>query len=164
MTQARTLTPGLGNPPLIQLLLEAVLCAFVRLVQGVVATLGMRFNRTLRDWHTNDPQEALPQAKPDIQLEEPTTPTESCSGLSRASLLDPARELANDPREAINQDARHKAEHDAVDVAASRSATSLLSFRAKPRTGSGGSAVDPEPRGDARSHLRTCTGFQFSLE
>jgi hypothetical protein len=71
MTRARRITPGLGNPPLIQLWLEAVLCAFVRLVQGVATTFGMRFNRRTRDWHMGTAREALPQTKPDIQFKEP---------------------------------------------------------------------------------------------
>jgi hypothetical protein len=62
MTRARNRTHGLGNPPLIQLLLEAVLCVFVSLVQGVRTTLGMIFNRTHRDWHTESAHEDLPQA------------------------------------------------------------------------------------------------------
>jgi hypothetical protein len=71
MTRARRITPGLGNPPLIQLWLEAVLCAFVRLVQGVATTFGMRFNRRTHDWHMGTAREALPQTKPDIQTKEP---------------------------------------------------------------------------------------------
>jgi hypothetical protein len=66
----------LVTPPLIQLLLEAALCAFVSLVQGVAATLGMIFNRTHRDWHTTAVYEGLPQAKSDIQTRE-TTPAEN---------------------------------------------------------------------------------------
>ena len=62
MTRARNRTHGLGNPPLIQLLLEAVLCVLVSLVQGARTTLGMICNRTHRDWHTTSAQEDLPQA------------------------------------------------------------------------------------------------------
>jgi hypothetical protein len=70
MTRARRITPGLGNPPLIQLWLEAVLCAFVRLVQGVAATFRMRRSRKPRDWHTQPLPSALPRTKPDIQFKE----------------------------------------------------------------------------------------------
>jgi hypothetical protein len=70
MTRARRITPGLGNPPLIQLWLEAVLCAFVRLVQGVATTFGMRRRNGPRDWHTSSKASALPRTKPDIQQQE----------------------------------------------------------------------------------------------
>ena len=62
MKRARNRTRGSGNAPLIQLLLEAVLCVFVSLVQGVRTTLGMIFNRTHRDWRTESAHEDLPQA------------------------------------------------------------------------------------------------------
>ncbi len=73
MTRARPLAPGLGNPPLLQRLLDAVTCAFVCLVQGVRATFGMRFNRRPHDWHMAPAAEALPQTKPDIHTEENLT-------------------------------------------------------------------------------------------
>ena len=101
MTQARTNAPGLGNPPLIQLLLEAVACAFVCLVETVRATFGMRFNRRDHDWHMTPAHEALPQTKPDTYLKEATAPTESRSALCRMSLLENPQGLADDPREAI---------------------------------------------------------------
>jgi hypothetical protein len=52
-------------------LLEAALCAFVRLVQGVATTFGMRRRKGQRDWHTSSKASALPQTKPDIQRQEP---------------------------------------------------------------------------------------------
>ncbi len=118
MTRARNLAPGLGNPPLLQLLLDAVTCAFVCLVQGVATTFGMRFNRRTHDWHMGSSQEALPQTKPDIHTEEELTPTVSFSGLSRESLLDHPKGLTNNPLETINQDSRDKPENDPVDVPA----------------------------------------------
>ena len=78
MTRARNRTQGLGNPPLIQLWLEAVLCVFVSLAQGAATTLGMIFNRTHRDWHTETAREALPQATSGIQLKD-TRPAATAS-------------------------------------------------------------------------------------
>ena len=119
MTRARPLASGLGNPPLLQLLLDAVTCAFVCLVQGVRATFGMRFNHQPRDWHMGETQEALPPTKPDIHTEENlTTPTVSFSGLSRESLLENPKGLAVSPLETINRDSRDKPENDLVDVEA----------------------------------------------
>jgi len=98
-------------------LLDAVTCAFVCLVQGVVATFGMRFRHHPRDWHTGEMREALPQTKPDIHTEENlTTSTGSVSGLSRESLLDHPKGLAISPLETINQDSRDKPENDPVDA------------------------------------------------
>jgi hypothetical protein len=71
MTRARTHTWAIGrHQPLIQPLLEAVLCALVMIVSNVAAMFGMRFNRGGRDWHTTDTQDALPQTKPDIHFGE----------------------------------------------------------------------------------------------
>ena len=116
MTQARPPAPGLGNPPLIPLLLEAVACAFVCLVETVRATFGMRFRHQPRDWHMVEMREALPQTKPGTHLKEITPPTESLSGLSRASLLDNPKGLANDPVEALNRESRDKPENDLIGV------------------------------------------------
>ena len=118
MTRARTHTHGLGNPPLIQLLLDAVLCAFVSLVQGVAATFGMRFKHRARDWHTGSMREALPQTKPDIHIKDPTTLTESLSALCRESLLANPKGLALSPLETLNRDSRDRPENDTVDVEA----------------------------------------------
>jgi len=118
MTRARTLASGLGNPPLLQRLLDAVTCAFVCLVQGVATTFGMRFKHRARDWHTGSVREALPQTKPDIQSQDPTTPTESLSALCRESLLANPKGLAIDPLETLNRDSRDKPENDPVDVGA----------------------------------------------
>jgi hypothetical protein len=70
MTRARPHTSGVGNQPLIQPLLEAVLCALVMIVSNVAAMFGMGFNHRRRDWHTTDAQEVLPQTRPDIQFRE----------------------------------------------------------------------------------------------
>lgn len=136
MTRARTLASGLGNPPLLQLLLDAVTCAFVCLVQGVAATFGMRFNHRARDWHTVSVREALPQTKPDIHQKASPHQHGSFSGkrsASRESRLENPKGQADTPLETINRDSRHKAENDPVDV--DRLATSL-SIRV-PREGGG---------------------------
>ena len=118
MTRARPLASGLGNPPPLQRLLDAVTCAFVCLVQGVRATFGMRFRHQPRDWHTDEMREALPQTKPGIHLKEDTPPAESLSALCRESLLANPRGLASDPLETLNRDSRDAlrlSENDTVD-------------------------------------------------
>jgi len=117
MTPARSPAYGLASPSLSQLSLTALLCVIAELVLGVAAMLGMRRRSETRDWHTSPAPQALPQAKPDTQKQEADSSSESFSGLSRESLLEHPRGLANEPREATHQDARHKAEHDTVDVA-----------------------------------------------
>ena len=118
MTRARTHIRAVGISPLIQPLLEAVLCVVVSLVHRVAATFGMRLFRRNHDWHMAPAAEALPQTKPDIHLKDPTTPTASFSGLSRESLLDPPKGLAISPLETINRDSRDKPENDPGDVEA----------------------------------------------
>ncbi len=118
MTRARSHTWAVGISPLIQPLLEAVLCVVMSLVQGVVATFGMRRWIGQRDWHAQSGTQALPQTKPDIQSQDPTTPTESLSALCRESLLANPRGLANDPLETLNRDSRDRPENDTVDVEA----------------------------------------------
>ena len=118
MTRARPTSYGVVTPPPLHRWMHAVLMLVVCLVQGVGATFRMRFNRRPHDWHMGAAQEALPQTKPDIHLKDPATPTESCSGLSRASLLANPKGLANDPLETRNQDSRDKPENDPVDTEA----------------------------------------------
>jgi len=150
MTQARTHTRVVGGSPLIQLLLEAVLCAFVSLVQGVATTLGMRRQSKARDWHTHLEESALPQAKPDTSQEGRQLSQPSFSGKAEGRIprtpVGSTRGQASNPRSAPNRDSRHKAENDSVDVVTTN-ATLSPSFRAKAR-----SAADPEPRGDTRRH------------
>jgi hypothetical protein len=62
MTRARNRTNGLGEPPLIHLLPEAVLYDLVSLGQGTASRLGMIFNRTHRSWRTQTAREELPHA------------------------------------------------------------------------------------------------------
>ena len=90
---------------------------FAELVQGVAATLGMRNRRQARDWHTNPAPEALPHAKPDTQLKETHSTHGVIPGLAPGISVGPTRGLAVDPHEALNRNARHKAEHDSVVVA-----------------------------------------------
>ncbi len=120
MTRARNRTQGLGNPPLIQLWLEAVLCAFVSLVQGARTTLGMIFKCNHRDWHTADAHEDLPQATSGIQLQDNNPTHGVILGLVPRISVGTPRGLSIDPREAINQDSRVKPENNSVDVAPSR--------------------------------------------
>ena len=122
MTRARTHIRAVGISPLIQPLLEAVLCVVVSLVHHVVTTFGMRRRRKPRDWHTQHPSSALPQTKPGIHLKDPTTPTESCSGRSRASLLATPKGLATGPLEILNRESRDKPETDAGEVEATAGA------------------------------------------
>jgi len=135
MTRARTASYGVVTPPPLQLWLHAVLMRFVSLVQGARTTLGMIFKRNHRDWHTETAHDALPQAKSGNQFLESNTTHGVILGLVPRISVGTPRGLSIDPREAINQDARHKAERDSVDAAPS------LSFRASRRR-------DPEPRGD----------------
>ena len=70
---------------------------FVRLVQGVATTFGMRFNRQPRDWHTDETREALPQTKPDIHIEEEDLLPQSRTALCRASLSEHPKGQASAP-------------------------------------------------------------------
>ncbi len=98
----------------------------VSLVQGARTTLGMVFNRTHRDWHTETAHDALPQATSGNQLQE-TNPTHGVIlGLVPRISAGTPRGLSIDPREAINRDARHKGEHDIVDVATPGQEADLL--------------------------------------
>ena len=84
----------------------------------------MIFKRTHRDWHTGHAHEDLPQAKSGIHLQKEPNPTHGVIlGLVPRISVGTPRGLSIDPLEAINQDARHKAERDSVDAAPS------LSFR-----------------------------------
>ena len=120
MTRARTASNGLGTPPPLDRWIDAVLMLCVSLVQGVATTLGMIFKCNHCDWHTADAHEDLPQAKSGISSQG-TNPTHGVIlGLVPRIPVGSSRGLANDPHEAINQGARHKAERDSVDVAPSR--------------------------------------------
>src|SRR5262249_15577616 len=71
MTRARTRTSGIGSQPLIQLLLEAVLCAFVSLMHHVAAMLGLGRRQRSDDWHIAPKTDAPPQTPRD-QLKDQT--------------------------------------------------------------------------------------------
>ena len=118
MTRARTASYGVVTPPPLDRWIDAVLMLFASLVQGVVATFGMRRWIGQRDWHAQSGSSALPQTKPDIHLKEDTIPTESLSALCRESLLEHPKGLTNDPVETRNQDSRDKPENDPVDAEA----------------------------------------------
>jgi len=121
MTRARTHIRAVGISPLIQPLLEAVLCVVVSLVHRVVTTFGMRFNRRPHDWHMAPAAEALPQTKPDIYQKASHHQHGSFSGkrsASRESRLEHPVGQADSPPEAINRESRDKPENDPVDVEA----------------------------------------------
>ena len=147
MTRARNRTQGLGNPPLIQLWLEAVLCAFVSLVQGARTTLGMIFKCNHRDWHTADAHEDLPQATSGIQLQDNNPTHGVILGLVPRISVGTPRGLSIDPREAINQDSRVKPENDSVDVAPTQ-ATSVIPGEGaqRRRPGTQGRHIQASPR------------------
>jgi hypothetical protein len=117
MTRARTASFGVAILTAIQPLLGAVLMLCVSLVQGAATTLGMIFNRRSRDWHTEDAQEALPQATSGISIPGPNSTHGVILGQAkrdpRISVGTP-RGLAVDPHETGNLDSRHKAENDSV--------------------------------------------------
>jgi hypothetical protein len=120
MTRARTRTHGLGNPPLIQLWLEAALCVFVSLVQGAATTLWMIFKPTRRDWHTETAQQDLPRATSGISSKGPNSTHGLMLGPVPSISVGTPRGLTNAPPKAINRGARHWAERDSVDVAPTR--------------------------------------------
>ncbi len=116
MTRARPTSYGVVTPPPLHRWMHAVLMLVVCLVQGVVATFGMRRWIGKRDWHTHSGTSALPQTKPDIHLKDPTAPTESLPALCQDSLLENPKGLANDPLETLHRDSRHKPENDTGEV------------------------------------------------
>ena len=116
MTLARPPAHGLASPSLSQLSLTALLCVIAELVRSVAVMLGMRNRRQVRVCDTIQMPEALPQATHDTHQEANSTHGVILGLVPRIS-VGPTQGLANTPREAINQDARHKAEHDTVDVA-----------------------------------------------
>ena len=120
MTRARSHTWAVGISPLIQPLLEAVLCVFVSLVHSVRATFGMRRWIGTRDWHTQSETSALPQTKPDIRKKASPNQQRSFSGkrsASRESRLETSWGKADRPLETLNRESRHKAENDTVGIA-----------------------------------------------
>ncbi len=156
MTRARPASYGLGNPPPLDRWIDAVLMLVVCLVQGVRATFGMRRRSSIGDWHTEAEAPALPQTKPDIQLEATQPNHAVILGLVPRIPVGPTRGQADTPHETINRDSRDKPENDTVDV--DRLVTSLsiglprdLSSEAQRAQGEGGDPVS------ARSALPTRT-------
>ena len=154
MTRARTASNGVVTPPPLQLWLHAVLTRFVSLVQGARTTLGMIFKRNHRDWHMEDAQDDLPQATSGNQLQE-TNPTHGVIlGLVPRISVGTPRGLSIDPREAINQDARHTAELDIVGVARTRTIP-VIPGKPKARPGTQGRQAQAPPR--------VAPGFRLAL-
>jgi hypothetical protein len=151
MTRARTHTWEMGNQPLSHLLLAAVLCALVSLVQGVATMFGMRRRSSNGDWHTEAETLALPQTKPDIQFQESNSTPGAILGLVPRISVGTPQGLANIPRETHNRDSRdalHSPENDTVDVALDNASLIVIPDAR--------SACEPEPRGDkhGRRHTR----------
>ena len=124
MTLARTHAHGLVSPSPLQHWLNATLCVLAELVHSVAAMLGMRNRRQARECDTIQMPEALPQATHDTQLQEANSTHGVILGPVPRISVGPTRGLAIIPREAINQDARHKSGHDTVDVVSTKGARS----------------------------------------
>ena len=140
MTRARTASNGLGTPPPLDRWIEAVLMLCVSLVQGAATTLQMWRRARQRDWHTQSGASALPQAKSGISSQG-TNPTHGVIlGLVPRISVGTPRGLSIAPHEAINQDARHKAERASVDAAATRTS-------APPPNGGGAPRTEPATSG-----------------
>jgi len=137
MTRARSHASAVGISPLIQPLLEAVLCVVMSLVQGVRATFGMRRWIGKRDWHTRSATSALPQTKPDIHIKEDTTPTESRPALCQESLLAPSTGLTNNPLDPLNRGSRNKSETETGEVEAPAGALEACPLARVPGAGRG---------------------------
>ncbi len=120
MTRARTASLGVAILTAIQPLLGAVLMLRVSLVQGVVTTLRKIFKRNHRDWHTESACENLPQATSGNSSQGTNHTHGVILGLDPRISVGSSRGLASIPHETSNQDSRHKAENDSVDVAAKR--------------------------------------------
>ncbi len=102
MTPARTLANGLGIPSALHHWMQAMLRAFVELVQGVVATPGMFASGRPRDWHTQAQAKPLPPAKDDMAHREPHTlqppHPDMGEGRSPGEAVAPARDSTISPR------------------------------------------------------------------
>ncbi len=123
MTRARNAAKGFGPPPPLHHWMEAVLLLCVSLVQGLASTLQMIHACIHRDWHTTDASKALPRDTSD-NCDESTPPSQpSFSGKAEGRIpgipVVSSRGTTTYSPEAVNRDARHKAEHDSMVVAAS---------------------------------------------
>ena len=110
--------------------MHALLCVLAELVLHAAAKLGMCSRRQDRACDTAPTPDALPLAKPGADREKAQTSQPSFSGKRKARIpgisVGPARELANAPRDAINQDAWDEPRHDTVDAARSPAAPSAV--------------------------------------
>ena len=120
MTRTRTRTYGVIDPSSRQPLLAAMLRAFCWLVSNVVSMLATIFNRTTRDWHTDDAHEDQFPISNDLTQKEAHTFAPSFSGKRSARIprIPVASTRGTTPYSlcAINQDAWDKPKHDAVVV------------------------------------------------
>ena len=124
MTRTQTRPYGVIAPSSRQLLLEAMLCVFACLLSNVGSMLATIFNRHTRDWHTDAASEDQLQTSNDIAQKEPQLSQPSFSGKAEGRIpgipVASSRGTTTYSPEAHNQDARHRAEHDTVVVAALR--------------------------------------------
>ena len=96
MTQERTRAYGVGSPSRGQLLLAAMLRAFVALVHNVVSTFQMKHKPLLRDWHTDQAHVSLPREKNDPQQQEQQAVLQ---GITTKALI-----LRSTPRACVSKD------------------------------------------------------------
>ena len=131
MTRTRTHAYGVVTPSSLQPLLEAMLRAFRWLVSNVVSMLATIFNRTTRDWHTDDAHEDQFPTPNDPTQKEAHTFEPSFSGKRSARIprIPVASTRGTTPYSlcALNQDAWDKPKHDAVVVFQTRSGPSAAS-------------------------------------
>ncbi len=114
MTPARTASYGLGNPPPLYRLIDAVLMLFAELVSHAASTLQMVLVHSTRDWHTEAASKDLPRATSGIH-QEPQTSQPSFTGKAAGCIpgipVFSTQGTTTYSLCALNQDARHKAEH-----------------------------------------------------
>ena len=143
MTRARTASNGVVTPPPLDRWIDAVLMLCVSLVQGAATTLQMWRRARQRDWHTQSGASALPQAKSGISSQG-TNPTHGVIlGLVPRISVGTPRGLSIDPHEAINQDARHKAERDSGDSAPTKAISRHSGRTRSVRAGTQGRRAHP---------------------
>ena len=115
MTRARKASLGFGPPPPLHRWMDAVLMLFAELVQGAASTLRMIFNFSTRECHARTERDALPEATSSIPETGPN-PSTVILGLVPRIPFAALRGTNTYSPEALNQDPRHRAEHDTIGV------------------------------------------------